>query len=447
MPNSTTVVKPDVRNALIAHMLKQGMDTSPVQHWTQGMARALQGAVGGLERGRAEFDDKQNEAAQNSALAAMLGGAATPPAAAPPAQPMSSAPPMQPPRPPASTPQNVPGPVPQNDPTMSVTPRQVQMANGPQQPPAPPPITFGDGMTGQPDQLPPPGPALPQPSAMPMTSSVAPPDVQARVRQALENRSNPAGQRIARGLGGQILAERMKQSLKPPEYGVIDKDEFGNDRRGWINPNTRELTPASPPSIPNFVDTKKLRDEVRDLPSYKNLTQAAPVYKSMYEAAGRDNRAADVNLIYGMAKIMDPGSVVRESEMTVAQAVATLPQQLQSTIMSQLNSTGRLSPEVRASIMQEAHSRISAYQGTFDTDMGMYRSIAQQGRFNPSHVIPSFGPFEQFKATPPAGGAGSPPPAGGQGAAPPQGAAPRPRAQNAQGQVIEWNGQQWAPVK
>lgn len=57
--------------------------------------------------------------------------------------------------------------------------------------------------------------------------------------------------------------------------------------------------------------TAQLRQEIQGLPSYKNLAQAAPVYQSMVDAAGRDNRASDVNLIYGMAKIMDPGSVER----------------------------------------------------------------------------------------------------------------------------------------
>lgn len=225
---------------------------------------------------------------------------------------------------------------------------------------------------------------------------------------------------------------------KGPEYGVIGKDPFGNEQYGWRDPRTQTVTPFTPQgsfpgqpvtitgpdgkpvAVPPGQDpkvfreaiskrgvegalpasdesTSKLRKEVQDLPSYKNVAQAAPVYKSMLEAAGRDNRAADVNLIYGMAKIMDPGSVVREGEMTIAQAIATLPQQLRATIQSQLTGDGRLSPEVRAAIMQEARGRIGAYQSMFDQDMSMYRGIAQRGRMNEADVIPSFGPFEDYK--------------------------------------------------
>jgi hypothetical protein len=121
----------------------------------------------------------------------------------------------------------------------------------------------------------------------------------------------------------------------------------------------------------------------------------------MLDAAGRNTRASDVNLIYGMAKLMDPGSVVRESEMTIAQAIATLPQNLQAQIKSQLSATGRLDPAVRAGIMQEAFSRIQSYQGMFDQDAGFYRGITQRSKINEADVLPTFGPFEPFKSTDP----------------------------------------------
>lgn len=236
---------------------------------------------------------------------------------------------------------------------------------------------------------------------------------------------------------GNVIREIAKgEPNKGPEFGVISKDAFGNEQYGWRDPRDKSTTPVAQPQgaaqptitgsdgrpipIPPGVDpkvireaaskriaeesmpassdtTSKLRNEIQGLPSYKNIAQAAPVYKSMLDAAARDNRAADVNMIYGMAKIMDPGSVVRESEMTVAQAVATLPQQLQAAIKSQLAESGRLTPEIRAAIMTEARSRIGAYQAMFDQDANMYRGIAQRGRMNEADVLPTFGPFDEFK--------------------------------------------------
>jgi hypothetical protein len=186
-----------------------------------------------------------------------------------------------------------------------------------------------------------------------------------------------------------------------PSFGETGRrDEYDRPIQGWRNPNTGQVSAPTGGVAGNtaapIAQVTELRKEVQALPSYKNITQAAPVYKSMLDAAGRDNRAADVNMIYGLAKIMDPTSVVRESEMTIAQAVATLPQQLQATVTSQLTSSGRLSPEVRAAIMQEAHSRVSAYKGMFDQDAGQYRGIAQRHRMNLADVLPDFGEFPEF---------------------------------------------------
>lgn len=62
-----------------------------------------------------------------------------------------------------------------------------------------------------------------------------------------------------------------------------------------------------------------IRKEIHTLPSYKNYSQALPVYQGMVETADRDSKASDLNLIYGLGKIMDPGSVVREGELRLAQ--------------------------------------------------------------------------------------------------------------------------------
>ncbi|MGM4967437.1 hypothetical protein AB7714_28345 [Tardiphaga sp. 1201_B9_N1_1] len=231
--------------------------------------------------------------------------------------------------------------------------------------------------------------------------------------------------------GKPFVPEGLAQAL--PSYGTIKKDEFGNEVMGWIDKNDRTTTPgqsaaaqpapgasAIPPVPPGYdpklwrekhtergiadalpADAKsetQLRQEVQGLPSYKNMSQAAPVYRSMVDAAGRDNRAADVNLIYGMAKIMDPGSVVRESEMTVAQAIGTLPQRVQAEVKSQIEKTGRLTPELRQDIMQEAHSRMKSYDYQYQQDVDMTRGIAKDNRMNEARVIPSFGGIDEWKA-------------------------------------------------
>jgi hypothetical protein len=200
--------------------------------------------------------------------------------------------------------------------------------------------------------------------------------------------------------------------LNPPKFeDTGQRDQYDRPIKGFVNANDQTISiPGGTGMQPNtntpIANVTELRKEVQGLPSYKNVTTAAPVYNSMVEAVGRDNRASDVNMIYGMAKLMDPGSVVREGEMTIAQAVATLPQQLQATVMSQLSGSGRLSPEVRTAIMGEAHSRMNAYHQMFKTDAKMYRGILERQKMNPADVLPQLGPFDKVAlpaspATPP----------------------------------------------
>lgn len=460
----TIPVKEDYRRKLAQQLMREGMSSEPVLHWAQGLGRVGQAALGGYQMYQADQRDKETESGNNAALiAALQGGGGSPAMPSPqrptatPSAPMTSVNPQAGAVPAALMGARPGGPV---MPSSKVWGDKEAEAAGlyekPTQTAALSPMVPTPVRTEaiQPTAA----PAVPSPTDTQMA------DAKARIAQMLQS-DNPQMRKIGQNMAQALIAQQAKapeydfkvvgenlvktdnrggasvvpgmSASKPQWTDTGEKDQNGNPVMGWVNPSDKSVTPYRPqpanagpsaiPPPPPGVDPKvwreaqskrateeampasgdsasKLRNEVQGLPSYKNIAQAAPVYKSMLEAAGRDTRAADVNMIYGMAKIMDPGSVVRESEMTVAQAIATLPQQLQATVQSQLTSAGRLTPEVREAIMQEAHSRIGAYQSMFEQDAGMYRGIAQRSRMNEADVLPAFGPYEQYKRAAPAKG-------------------------------------------
>ena len=145
----------------------------------------------------------------------------------------------------------------------------------------------------------------------------------------------------------------------------------------WItNPNA----PAG--GAVNFDDISGIRKEVQGLPSYKNLAQATPIYNSMVETAGRDSRASDLNLVYGLGKIMDPTSVVREGEMFMVQGINTLPDKVIEGINSVLTGTSTLSPETRQAILTEAYGRVKGYEDAYSTDSQSYKGLADRYKIN-----------------------------------------------------------------
>lgn len=189
----------------------------------------------------------------------------------------------------------------------------------------------------------------------------------------------------------------------------------------------------------SFDDVSGLRKEIQQLPSYKNLSQALPIYRSMAETAGRDSKASDLNLVYGLGKIMDPTSVVREGEMVMVKNTASLPDWLQGAIAS-LNGGAALTPQTREAIMREAYGRVQGYDQAFQQDTSQYQGIVERAKMNKADVIPDFGTFQEWKA-----------PQQQEGGKPPTqtNATPaRPRATNPEtGAVVEYDGQNWVPVK
>lgn len=246
-----------VKNRMIARLLQEGSSNEPIgSHW-QGINRVAQSLLGGYQLREADKEEKANQALQTQTLAALLGGGGATPPAAPAASPQMPpmAAPQAAPRPPASVPQspeNVAGPVTPDDPTMTVSPRQVAQAN-PGLPPAVAGITSGPrpptGMH-QPTPSPmPPAPPGPMPQSMPATSSAAPPDMQAKIAAMLHPSQPPAVQAMGRQMAARILAERMK----PEEMtSVVIGDQ------GFVfNKRTGQFTPG-----PSAV---KLTDDERNL--------------------------------------------------------------------------------------------------------------------------------------------------------------------------------------
>lgn len=217
--------------------------------------------------------------------------------------------------------------------------------------------------------------------------------------------------------------DREKMAFEHEKFNAeVQKGQWQKMTDGRLyNQTTGEFKDAPPPApgsvTPKFDDVSGMRKEIQQLPAYKNLAAAAPIYKSMAETAGRDSKASDLNLVYGLGKIMDPTSVVREGEMIMVKNTASLPDWLQGAISS-LNGGAALTPETRQAIMTEAYGRVKGYNDEFQQNMGQYQGIVQRNGINPADVIPEVDKFEPWApAAAPTGGANpsqgdEPPPEG-----------------------------------
>ncbi len=61
-----------IKRKIAYQMMVRGMDASPVQHWTQGAARAMQGALGGYEMYRNDKEQSDKEMAGANFLSTLF---------------------------------------------------------------------------------------------------------------------------------------------------------------------------------------------------------------------------------------------------------------------------------------------------------------------------------------------------------------------------------------
>lgn len=232
---------------------------------------------------------------------------------------------------------------------------------------------------------------------------------QAQLREITNPTIKPADQ-------ARIDIEKQKADFEQNGMSFADKEKLKLDREKFeaeqkngqwekmtdgrlYNKTTGEFRDAPPP-LPGSTtlkpdDVSGIRKEIQQLPSYKNLSQATPIYKSMVETADRNSKASDLNLVYGLGKIMDPTSVVREGEMVMVKNTASLPDWLVGAANA-LNGGATLQPETRQAILREAYGRMKGYSDEFGQQMGQYQGIAKRYNLNEDDIIPRFGEFKEW---------------------------------------------------
>jgi hypothetical protein len=147
------------------------------------------------------------------------------------------------------------------------------------------------------------------------------------------------------------------------EYERLRGDyEYGRTRSDKSGDRDRDRADKQPQQ--QFDNSNKLRDEFNGSKVVQNYREVTPIMESMKDAATRPSRAADLNMVYALAKIMDPGSVVREGEMIMVNNTQGIGDRLAGTINS-LNGGAMLTPEARARILEEAQSRFKGLESSY----------------------------------------------------------------------------------
>jgi hypothetical protein len=143
----------------------------------------------------------------------------------------------------------------------------------------------------------------------------------------------------------------------------------------------------------------ELRKEITNTQSFSDYSQAIPSYNVMVKAAQGDARtgmptsASDLNIIYAVAKLFDPGSVVREGELKLAAGTAPIADQLTAAYNRLFTGEGSLTPEIRANLIAEGLKRMEVYQQAKDVTANWYTDIVKKQGLDPAEIIPPLIPL------------------------------------------------------
>lgn len=150
-----------------------------------------------------------------------------------------------------------------------------------------------------------------------------------------------------------------------------------------------------------------LRDDYRT--ESKDFTAARDGFERVLASAQDPSPAGDMALLYGYMKLLDPNSVVRETEFATAAKTGSLPQQIQASALRLVNGE-RLTAQQRADFVSRARSLFGRTQARQNSRKKRYEGLATQFGVPTALVLADDdAAYEETPAPPPAapvGGAG-----------------------------------------
>lgn len=121
---------------------------------------------------------------------------------------------------------------------------------------------------------------------------------------------------------------------------------------------------------------------------YEGLAQA---FRKIQGAASDPSAAGDLSVVFGYMKLLDPASVVRESEQATAVNARGVPDAVR-TLYNRILSGERLAPAQREDFVRQARNLMTSQRAALSSQVNRYRGIAEANDIDPEQVI--YDPFE-----------------------------------------------------
>jgi len=148
-----------------------------------------------------------------------------------------------------------------------------------------------------------------------------------------------------------------------------------------------------------FEQENTLRDEFQKLTSDFRIVQTS--FENIRSAAKANDGAGDMSLLYNYVRLLDPTSVVRESEFAAAAASGSLGERVQ-TAYERIASGARMPESLRQSFIREGRNLYNNQLNSHNTVADQYEQLARDNGLEPKRVVTRFArPQDDAQPPPP----------------------------------------------
>lgn len=188
-----------------------------------------------------------------------------------------------------------------------------------------------------------------------------------------------------------------KFQFQPPPKTLTPRDPaFVTELRKKLNKEALDMqrqqakikAEAATPGA-QFEVAQDLRKEYNALPVVKEYREAKNQFNSIRKNLSKPEptAAADLASIFQFMKVLDPTSVVRESEFRAAQNTTGLPDKIWQYGKQLYNGT-KLSPSQRLDFLNTSEAIFNERQSNFVNTVRQFNSQAEQVGIDPADVVP-----------------------------------------------------------
>jgi len=192
---------------------------------------------------------------------------------------------------------------------------------------------------------------------------------------------------------GEVIATGKPKEEKPPvsyqEYQLAKKEGFPGTFQQYQDLDANRKRPVTNvnvmPEQKVFENTQKLRGEFRAEPIYKAHQEVQSAFNQVKDGLEAKSPAGDLAAATKFMKLLDPGSVVRESELALAMQAGGALDRLTSYASNVANGT-KLTDKQRTDFKDLSTKFFNTSAQLFNEKQKEFSDIAKRYDFNPKDV-------------------------------------------------------------